>query len=194
LTHDTELRSRLEEVERAKSDEYDRLCARILAQSDEIARLKAALETKIGSKLDEIERRYLLEQRMASVLRALTQAAAAGDNGDGTVTVTMSAELVEQMKADLAAQPQSALLAKYGWTWRERPEVRCVELLASNGRVMAWIVERPGYCDRGHYGIGVECVPALDAQDAFPRYMMRLETAKQELVEFLAWRLFKERV
>lgn len=111
----------------------------------ENARLRAALETKISSKLDEIELRH------------------------------------------------ARTCAKYGWTWRERPDVRTVELVASNGRVMAWIVERPGYCDRGHYGVGVECVPSLDHQDAFPRYFMRLETAKQELVEFLAWRLFKDR-
>lgn len=85
-----------------------------------------------------------------------------------------------------------ALRERHGWRWTESEHGTLFGLVDANGQMLAWINQRPGYCDRGHWGVGVECVPSLDHQDAFPRYFMRLETAKQELIEFLAWRLFRE--
>jgi hypothetical protein len=92
--------------------------------------------------------------------------------------------------------PEQTLLTKHGWQWHVESVdgYEVIELRDREERVLAWINRRPGYCDRGHWQVGVECVPYLDEADAFPRYFMRLEVAKQELVEFLAWRLFKSRV
>lgn len=80
-----------------------------------------------------------------------------------------------------------------GWRWHinTHQPVQVHELLDARAHVLAWLQRRPGYCDRGHWAAGVECVPSIDEADAFPRYFMRLETGKRELVEFLAWRLHK---
>ncbi len=59
--------------------------------------------------------------------------------------------------------------------------------------MLAWIQARPHYCDRGHWKLNVEVACGLDGQDAFPRYYMRLEVAKQEAEDFLMWRLHKVR-
>lgn len=67
------------------------------------------------------------------------------------------------------------------------------DLVDENGRVLAWISERPLYCDRGHYLMLVEAPCGIDNQDGFPRYYMRLKTAKQETEDFLRWRLEKVR-
>jgi len=55
-------------------------------------------------------------------------------------------------------------------------------------RVMGWIENRQHYCDRGHWKAMPELIDSLDDQDAFPRYFMRLETAKQEMIDFVRWR------
>lgn len=87
------------------------------------------------------------------------------------------------------------LLDKHGWFWACDGAGTLYELRAKqHGTLLAWIDRRPGYCDRGHWRAGVECVPTIDEADQFPRYFMRLAVAKQELVEFLAWRLFKSKV
>lgn len=51
------------------------------------------------------------------------------------------------------------------------------------------IATRPGYCDRGRHVVVVSGLGDLDEQDAFPRYFMDLTRAKQEMVEWIGWRL-----
>lgn len=53
--------------------------------------------------------------------------------------------------------------------------------------MLGWIQNRPDYCDRGHWQAQIERSD-IDAADAFPRYFMRLETAKQEMMDFVRWR------
>lgn len=62
-----------------------------------------------------------------------------------------------------------------------------------DGVMVGWITKRPPYCDRGHWQAGIEqmAVPDLDGADAFPRYFMRFDTAKQEMEDFIRWRLWK---
>lgn len=81
------------------------------------------------------------------------------------------------------------------WSWRKNAEYRGVIELYDDatGRMLAWIGQRPPYCDRGHFQANVECVPDLDSQDGWPRYYMHLEVARRETVDFLRWRLLKER-
>jgi hypothetical protein len=61
--------------------------------------------------------------------------------------------------------------------------------------MLAWINERPHYCDRGHYQAQIEFSPGnpLDAADGMPCYYMRLEVAKQEIHDKLMWRVCKVR-
>jgi hypothetical protein len=68
-------------------------------------------------------------------------------------------------------------------------------IASADGRPVAYVARRPNYCDRGHWQVWLEfnAFPDLDHQDAFPRYFMRAETAKQELEDFIRWRLWKIR-
>ena len=61
--------------------------------------------------------------------------------------------------------------------------------------MLAWINPRPHYCDRGHYQAQIEFSPGnpIDAADGMPCYYMRLDTAKQELIDKLLWRVCKIR-
>lgn len=80
------------------------------------------------------------------------------------------------------------------WSWRDNPDYRgLIELYDDAGRMLAWISERPPYCDRGHFQANVECVPNLDSQDGWPRYYMHLDVAQRETTDFLRWRLLRER-
>ena len=74
--------------------------------------------------------------------------------------------------------------------WRVNAEFTDLHEAYVEGRLVGWIHKRPAYCDRGHWQAQVE-VLGLDGADAFPRYFMRFETAKQEMEEFLRWRLWK---
>lgn len=58
---------------------------------------------------------------------------------------------------------------------------------------VVYISPRNSYCDRGHWQAHVDGIPSIDHADSFPRYFMRLSVAKQEMGEWLAWRLFKVR-
>ena len=80
--------------------------------------------------------------------------------------------------------------SRTSWEWRASAEYADLLELFDGDRMLAWIQKRPYYCDRGHWMFNCN-VPGLDGQDSFPRYFMRLETAKQEAVEFLNWRLNK---
>lgn len=61
-----------------------------------------------------------------------------------------------------------------------------------DGRMVAWLTQRPPYCDRGHWAINVE-LPDINGADAFPRYYMSRAVAVAETEAFIAWRLFKQR-
>lgn len=63
-----------------------------------------------------------------------------------------------------------------------------------DGKLAAFIQMRPHYCDRGHWHANIEMGGLnIDHQDMFPRYYMRLAVAKQEIEEFLDWRINKVR-
>lgn len=69
------------------------------------------------------------------------------------------------------------------------------ELFAEDGTLLAFVQERPLYCDRGQYVGQLEYTPGnpLDAADGGWHYYMRLDVAKQELREKLLWRNCKIR-
>lgn len=74
--------------------------------------------------------------------------------------------------------------------WLYMSESATLELHWPGG--FAWIMARPGYCDRGHWQLNVDAPSMeLDLQDGFPRYFMDLEAAVREAEAFIAWR--KER-
>lgn len=58
--------------------------------------------------------------------------------------------------------------------------------------VKLYLYPRPSYCDRGHWIGYVEGIMSIDAADGFPRYYMDLDRAKDELYEWLQWRLQRE--
>lgn len=59
--------------------------------------------------------------------------------------------------------------------------------------VHIWIAQRNSYCDRGHWCAGsVDGIASIDKCDAFPRYYMDLQIAKQEMRKWAIWRLFKK--
>lgn len=75
-------------------------------------------------------------------------------------------------------------------TWRQNKDFPHVYEAVIDVTLAGWITHRPHYCDRGHWQAQVE-IAGIDNSDAFPRYFMRFETAKQELEDFLKWRLWK---
>jgi len=58
-------------------------------------------------------------------------------------------------------------------------------------KLVATLEARPPYCDRGRF-IAKCFLPGLDGADGFPRYYMHFETAKEEMVLWLRWRLWQE--
>jgi hypothetical protein len=75
------------------------------------------------------------------------------------------------------------------WKQTDYPGVGVLHELVDDetGETLGWVQNRPDYCDRGHWHANIERGD-LDAQDAFPRYFMRLATAKQEMMDFVRWR------
>ena len=61
-----------------------------------------------------------------------------------------------------------------------------------NGRLVAFMENRPYYCDRGSVRVLCE-LPDIDHQDGFPRYYMSEEVGKSETEAFLRWRLWRQR-
>ena len=51
---------------------------------------------------------------------------------------------------------------------------------------------RPPYCDRGPWYGQAWGIPSLDGEDGFPRYYMDLQRAKDEMKEWLIWRLARD--
>lgn len=54
-----------------------------------------------------------------------------------------------------------------------------------NGRMLAFIRTRPGYCDRGRYDSNIEVGMWRSDADWWPRYYFDLERAKAETLEYL---------
>ena len=79
--------------------------------------------------------------------------------------------------------------------WKQDPEFTGTwNAYNDDGARVAFVCKRPSYCDRGHYHAGIEIlIEGMDVQDGFPRYYMRLETAKDEIERFLNWRIEKVR-
>jgi hypothetical protein len=81
--------------------------------------------------------------------------------------------------------------------WRVHAEIPDLHEAYVRGVMVGWIHKRPHYCDRGHWQASIEVTFAnetnLDFADAFPRYFMRFSTAKQEMEDFLRWRIWKWR-
>lgn len=75
------------------------------------------------------------------------------------------------------------------WHSTEFPGIGVLHELVDDetGDVLGWVQNRPDYCDRGHWHATIERSD-INSQDAFPRYFMRLETAKQEMMDFVRWR------
>jgi hypothetical protein len=60
------------------------------------------------------------------------------------------------------------------------------ELRAPDDRLIAWLEERPSYCDRGRYRAGFEVVfPVSDVDWGGERYYFVLEAAKVEVELYL---------
>lgn len=75
------------------------------------------------------------------------------------------------------------------WKATEYPGIGVLHELVDTetNEMLGWVQNRPDYCDRGHWHASIERND-IDSQDAFPRYFMRLETAKQEMIDFVRWR------
>lgn len=78
-------------------------------------------------------------------------------------------------------------------TWTYDPEYDVHNAHDDESRqLLAWIAKRNEYCDRGHF-IGHINIGGLDHQDCWPNYYMRLDRAKDEITDFINWRLNKIR-
>jgi len=78
------------------------------------------------------------------------------------------------------------------WNWIYREEYDTWDLMDGDGNMLCYITTRPVYCDRGHY-LGQMNTGELDHQDMWPNYYMSLIRAKNEMEDFLKWRLCKIR-
>jgi len=47
----------------------------------------------------------------------------------------------------------------------------------------------PSHSPRGHFWGNIEGLPAISAADGFPRFYMKLQRGKNDLREWLLWRL-----
>jgi hypothetical protein len=57
--------------------------------------------------------------------------------------------------------------------------------LRKNGEMIAWLQERPQYCDRGRYHQGIEVPIVRSDADPMPRYYFDLEAGKRETEAYL---------
>ena len=57
--------------------------------------------------------------------------------------------------------------------------------LIKDGRIIAWLQQRPAYCDRGRYHAGFEVAFWRSDADRGVRYYFDLECAKSEVVAYL---------
>jgi hypothetical protein len=80
-------------------------------------------------------------------------------------------------------------MSEFTWTMDEYGVNNCMN---EDFKVLAFLEQRPAYCDRGHWRVLCE-LPDIDEQDNFPRYYMSREVAIAETEAFLRWRMFKIR-
>jgi len=58
------------------------------------------------------------------------------------------------------------------------------------GEWLIWITQRPSYCDRGRWIVGVDglCCESPDEQEGFSRYFFDIQVAKDEMREWVKMR------
>lgn len=61
----------------------------------------------------------------------------------------------------------------------------CWEYRAPDGSMLAFLEERPGYCDRGRWHAIVEAPRWKSESDPWPRYYFDLERGKAEVLEYM---------
>jgi len=61
----------------------------------------------------------------------------------------------------------------------------CHELRRSDGTMIAWLQERPAYCDHGRWHQGIEVPIWKSDMDPNPRYYFDLERGKAETIAYL---------
>lgn len=59
--------------------------------------------------------------------------------------------------------------------------------------VIAYLTQRPAYCDRGHMMFQINSHLEIDQADSFPRYFFSQREADDHVRTFLAWRIWKQR-
>ena len=77
------------------------------------------------------------------------------------------------------------------WKWSYDEKYSVWDLTEGSGLRIAHIEKRPSYCDRGHWIARIEIPCDLDRADSWPNYYMSINKAKEEVFDFLQWRLFK---
>ena len=77
------------------------------------------------------------------------------------------------------------------WEWMYSEEFKVWNLVDKMEGRLGYLEPRPSYCDRGHWVGNIEVPCGLDAADSWPNYYMSLERGKEEMMDFLKWRLFK---
>lgn len=82
-------------------------------------------------------------------------------------------------------------MIKLAWTFDEQNKTWETEVLAKDhsgkGKYLISLLPRPSYCDRGRWQLLIReiGVCSLDTQEEMNRYYFRLETAKQEIEDWV---------
>lgn len=80
------------------------------------------------------------------------------------------------------------------WIWNEQNKTWeakfPVEVNGQKGEWLIWMTERPFYCDRGRWSVGVDGIGCSgpDDQEGFTRYFFSIENAKWEMEEWVKMR------
>lgn len=80
------------------------------------------------------------------------------------------------------------------WEWVEKDKTWYakfpVQVNGKPGEWLVWLTQRPHYCDRGRWSVGVDGIgcDSPDAQEGFNRYFFDLDTAKDEMREWIKMR------
>jgi len=77
------------------------------------------------------------------------------------------------------------------WKWVYDESYKVWDLKDEAEKRIAYLQQRPSYCDRGHWIGNIEIACNLEGADSWPNYYMSIERAKEEIVDFLRWRLYK---
>ena len=94
--------------------------------------------------------------------------------------------------SDPAWQGWEDVKEKQPLVWKKNEEYSVVNLEECfiGERMVAWVENRPYYCDRGHFKVNSN-LPGLDSHDSFPRYYMKRDVAMAETEAWLRWRLWR---